>query len=89
MSGLCPLKYLSPHDVNCARGVVQSHLSRAGAWFRNDSNVRVEQVALGETTGEFRLYVPIYQYVAFPDLGTLVREEAENWAPKSRHSVWG
>lgn len=47
--------------------------------FRTDADVRVEDVALVETAGTFSLYIPVYKRVAFPDLGTLQRADAETW----------
>ena len=53
--------------------------ARIKSRFRNDAAVRVESMALSDEDGEFPLYIPVYKYTAFPDLGTLERSEAENW----------
>lgn len=49
--------------------------------FLHDPNVRVETLALSDIEGQYPLYIPVYKYCAFPELGTLQRIEAENWLP--------
>ncbi|HEY4245832.1 MAG TPA: FkbM family methyltransferase [Lacunisphaera sp.] len=53
--------------------------SRIKQRFQTDLAVKVETLALSNTDGQFPLYIPIYKYCTFPELGTLDRTEAENW----------
>lgn len=47
--------------------------------FRADPGVSVQPFGLGDEEGEFTLFVPVYKYTAFPDLGTFDLQEAESW----------
>ena len=47
--------------------------------FSRDARICVQPLALSDEEGDFPLYVPLYKYTAFPDLGTLEFEEAQNW----------
>lgn len=47
--------------------------------FYGDPTVKVETVALSDRRGTFLLHIPVYRRVAFPELGTLHRADAEDW----------
>ncbi len=54
--------------------------SRLKGRFLNDKAFEVEVSALSDRDGEFPLYIPVYKYITFPDLGTFDRSEAEELA---------
>ncbi len=54
--------------------------------FAGDGSVRIEQVALGASEGEFTLYTPVYRSYVWDGLASTMENEARSWLNADRLS---